>query len=119
MSQLQGMLRRRFRVRTKIRSCSTGRPRLSVFRSNKYIYAQVIDDANGKTLATASTLEKTLRDKLKSTSDMGAAGAIGKLIAERAVKVGVNEVAFDRGAYLYHGRIKALADAAREGGLKF
>ncbi len=119
MSQLQGMLRRKFRVRTKIRSCSTGRPRLSVFRSNKYIYAQVIDDANGKTLATASTLEKTLRDKLKSTSDMSAAGAIGKLIAERAVKVGVNEVAFDRGAYLYHGRIKALADAAREGGLKF
>jgi large subunit ribosomal protein L18 len=119
MSNLQGMLRRQFRVRTKLRACSTGRPRLSVFRSNKYIYAQVIDDANGKTLACASTLEKDLRGKLKSTSDMNAAGEIGKLIAQRAVKVGVNEVAFDRGAYLYHGRIKALADAAREGGLKF
>lgn len=119
MSNIQGMLRRKNRVRIKLRSCSTGRPRLSVFRSNKNIYAQVIDDANGKTLASASTLEKDLRDKLKSKSDVGAATKIGKLIAERAVKAGVSEVAFDRGAYLYHGRIKALADAAREGGLKF
>jgi large subunit ribosomal protein L18 len=119
MSQIKGMLRRKNRVRIKLRACSNGRPRLSVFRSNKYIYAQVIDDANGKTLATASSLEKNLRDKLKSTCDKTAAGEIGKLIAERAVSVGVNEVAFDRGAYLYHGRIKALAEAAREGGLKF
>lgn len=119
MSHLQGMLRRKYRVRTKLRSCSTGRPRLSVFRSNKFIYAQVIDDANGKTLASASSLEKDIRGKLKSTSDKNAATEIGKLIAQRAVNVGVNEVAFDRGAYLYHGRIKALADAARDGGLKF
>lgn len=119
MSNLQGMLRRKNRVRIKLRACSTGRPRLSVFRSNKNIYAQVIDDMNGKTLASASTLEKGLRDKLKSKSDVGAASTVGKLVAERAVKAGVSEVAFDRGAYLYHGRIKALADAAREGGLKF
>ncbi len=119
MSNLQGMLRRQFRVRTKLRASSTGRPRLSVFRSNKNIYAQIIDDVNGKTLACASTLEKDLRSKLKSKSNVGAATTIGKLIAERAVKAGVSEVAFDRGAYLYHGRIKALADAARESGLKF
>lgn len=119
MSQLQGMLRRKYRVRTKLRACSTGRPRLSVFRSNKYIYVQIIDDANGKTLASASSFEKDVRGKLKSTSDKNAAGVVGKLIAERAVSLGVNEVAFDRGGYLYHGRIQALADAAREGGLKF
>lgn len=119
MSNLQGMLRRKFRVRTKLRACSTGRPRLSVFRSNKNIYAQVIDDEQRKTLASASTLEKELRTKLKSKSDVSAASAIGKLIAERAAKAGISEVAFDRGAYLYHGRIKALADAARESGLKF
>lgn len=119
MSQLQGMLRRKNRVRTKLRACSNGRPRLSVFRSNKYIYAQIIDDVNGKTLAYASSFEADVRGKLKSTSDKNAASEIGKLIATRAASAGVNEVAFDRGAYLFHGRIKALADAAREGGLKF
>ena len=119
MSELQGMLRRRTRVRTKLRKSSTGRPRLSIFRSNKYIYAQVVDDAEGKTIAAASTLEKDMRAKLKKTCDMKAAEAIGKTIAERAVKAGVKQVAFDRGSYLYHGRVKALADAARSGGLKF
>lgn len=119
MSGLQGLLRRRTRVRTKLRQSSTGRPRLSIFRSNKYIYAQVIDDAKGKTVVSASTLEKDLRDKLKKTYDVKAAEAIGKTIAERAVKAGIKEVAFDRGPYLYHGRVKALADAARSSGLKF
>ncbi len=119
MSNIKGMLRRKNRVRTKLRACSSGRPRLSVFRSNRYIYAQVIDDVNGNTLASASSFEADMRGKLKSTSNKDAASEIGKLIAVRAVKAGVNEVAFDRGAYLFHGRIKALADAAREGGLKF
>ena len=119
MSGLQKLLRRRERVRHKVLKHAYGKPRLSVFRSNKYIYAQVIDDIQGKTLAHASTCEKELRDKLKSTSDIKAAGAIGKMIAERAMKAGVKTIIFDRGAYLYHGRVKALAEAAREGGLEF
>jgi large subunit ribosomal protein L18 len=119
MSNIQGMLRRQYRVRSKLKACSAGRPRLSVFRSNKYIYAQVIDDAAGKTVASASSLESDVRKKLKSTSNINAAGEIGKLVAERAQKAGVSEVMFDRGCYLYHGRVKALADAAREAGLKF
>jgi large subunit ribosomal protein L18 len=90
-----------------------------VHRSSKHIYAQVIDDAQGKTLASASTLEKDIKGSLKTGADKAAAAAIGKLIAERAIKAGVNEVVFDRGAYLYHGRVKALADAARDGGLTF
>ena len=93
--------------------------RLSVFRSGKHIYAQVIDDVKGITVAAASTLDKEVRAKIQKTSTTEAASFIGKLIAERAVKTGVNEVVFDRGGYIYHGRVKALADAAREAGLKF
>ena len=112
------LIRRRSRVRRGLRRKSAGRPRLSVFRSNKHIYAQVIDDANGLTVASASSLDKDLRDKGKG-GDKEAAGAVGKLVAERAVAKGVSDVVFDRGPYLYHGRVKALADAAREGGLSF
>jgi large subunit ribosomal protein L18 len=111
--------RRRARVRRAVRRRAGGRPRLSVFRSNKNIYAQVIDDANGVTLAAASSLEKDLRGALKSGADKAAAEAVGKLVAERASANGVKEVIFDRGAYMFHGRVKALADAAREGGLSF
>ena len=111
--------RRKNRVRGQIRRNAGGRPRLSVFRSSKHIYAQVIDDLKGETLASASSLEKTLRDGGKTGADIDAATAVRKLVAERAVKNGVKEVIFDRGQYLYHGRVKALADAAREGGLSF
>ncbi|MDZ5697591.1 MULTISPECIES: 50S ribosomal protein L18 [Phyllobacteriaceae] len=111
--------RRAGRVRRKVKAVANGRPRLSVYRSSKNIYAQVIDDVKGHTLAAASTLEKDLRGKLKTGADVSAATEIGKLIAERAKKAGVENVVFDRGAYLYHGRVKALADAAREGGLSF
>ena len=100
------------RQRTAGRGCR-------VFRSSKHIYAQVIDDAKGRTLAAASSLEKDLRGKLKTGADTAAAAEVGKLIAERATAAGVKDVVFDRGAYLYHGRVKALADAAREGGLNF
>jgi large subunit ribosomal protein L18 len=120
MSTLQDLrLRRRARLRFQLRQKSVGRPRLSVFRSGKNIYAQVIDDKQGRTLAAASSLDKTLREGLKTGADKAAAAAVGKLVAERAIAAGVKEVVFDRGAYLYHGRIKALADAAREGGLAF
>src|ERR1700743_3636782 len=108
--------RRKARVRRSIKAAAGGRPRLSVFRSSKHIYAQVIDDAAGTTVASASSMEKDLRGSLKTGADIGAAKAIGKLGAEAK---GVKEVVFDRGSYLYHGRIKALADAAREGGLSF
>ena len=111
--------RRKRRVRGNLRGVSAGRPRLSVFRSNRHIYAQVIDDARGVTVAAASSLEKMMRDDLKGGSDKQAAKRIGTLIAERAVAAGVTEVVFDRGGYLFHGRVKALADAAREGGLTF
>ena len=111
--------RRRDRLRFQLRQKSVGRPRLSVFRSGKHIYAQVIDDASGRTLAAASSLDKGLRTELSTGADKGAATAVGKLIAERAVAAGVDKVVFDRGAYLYHGRVKALAEAAREGGLAF
>ena len=111
--------RRKNRVRGQVRRTASGRPRLSVFRSSKHIYAQVIDDLKGETLASASSLEKNMRDGGKTGADMDAAIAVGKLVAERAVKNGVKEVVFDRGQYLYHGRVKALADAAREGGLSF
>jgi large subunit ribosomal protein L18 len=90
-----------------------------VFRSSKQIYAQVIDDANGRTVAAASSLDRTLREKLKTGSNVAAAAEVGKLVAERAIGAGVTDVVFDRGRYLYHGRVKALADGAREGGLKF
>lgn len=112
-------LRRAQRVRSKLRKVAEGKPRLSVARSHKNISVQIIDDESGKTVAAASTLEKDLRGKLKSTSDLAAAQRIGELIAERAKKAGVEDVVFDRGGYMFHGRVKALADAAREGGLKF
>ena len=111
--------RRKMRVRTQIRKKAGGRPRLSVFRSSKHIYVQVIDDSEGKTLAAASTIDKDLRESLKTGADIEAAKLVGKLIAERAKEKGIKDVVFDRGGYLYHGRIKALADAAREGGLNF
>ena len=111
--------RRKSRVRLAIRKNAGGRPRLSVFRSSKQIYAQVIDDARGVTLASASTLEKDHRSSLKTGADVAAAKVIGEVIAKRAVEAGVSEVVFDRGAYMYHGRVKALAEGAREGGLKF
>ena len=109
--------RRRATVRRAIKEAATGRARLTVFRSSKHIYAQVIDDQKGETLASASSLEKDMREKTGANID--AAKAVGKLLAERAVKNGVTEVVFDRGGYLYHGRVKALADAARESGLSF
>jgi len=111
--------RRRERLRYQLRQKSAGRPRLSVFRSGKNIYAQVIDDAQGRTLAAASSLDKDLRIGLKTGADKDAAAAVGKLVAQRATAAGVTLVVFDRGAYLYHGRVKALAEAAREGGLSF
>ena len=115
----KGADRRKSRVRKALKARAFGRPRLSVFRSDKNIYAQIIDDATGRTLAAASTLEKDIKSSLKSGATSDAAATIGKLIAERGVKAGVGEVVFDRGAYIYHGRVKALADAAREGGLQF
>ena len=111
--------RRAARVRKALKARAGGRHRLSVFRSSKNIYAQVIDDREGHTLAAASTLDKDLRGSLKTGADKDAATAVGKLVAERAKKAGVTSVIFDRGPYLYHGRVKALADAAREGGLEF
>ena len=111
--------RRKQRVRLALRRSGGGRPRLSVFRSSKHIYAQVIDDLKGETLASASSLEKTMREGGKTGANIDAAKAVGKLLAERAVKNGVTEVVFDRGSYLYHGRVKALAEGAREGGLEF
>ena len=120
MSKVQQLReRRRRRVRTQIRLKAGDRPRLSVFRSSKYIYVQVIDDAQGRTLAAASSLEKDVRGDKKTGADIEAAAAVGKLIAERAKAAGVTQVVFDRGSYIYHGRVKALADAAREGGLSF
>ncbi|HEX3954123.1 MAG TPA: 50S ribosomal protein L18 [Stellaceae bacterium] len=111
--------RRRERTRFKLRQAAKGRARLSVFRSSQHIYAQIIDDAAGHTVAAASTLDASLKGNLKTGSNKEAATAVGKLIAERAKAAGVERVVFDRGAYLYHGRVKALADAAREGGLDF
>ena len=112
-------VRRQRRNRTRLRKAAGGRLRLSVFRSSKHIYAQIIDDAAGATMAAACTLDKTLRAAMKTGADIGAAQAVGKLIAERAAAAGVDTVIFDRGGYRYHSRIKALADAAREGGLSF
>ena len=111
--------RRTMRVRRALRQVAGGRPRLSVFRSSQHIYAQIIDDTKGETLVSASSLEKPMRENLKSGGNVDAAKAVGKLIAERALAKGLKEVVFDRGSYLYHGRVKALADAAREGGLNF
>ena len=111
--------RRRRRVRYALRQRAGGRPRLSVFRSGKHMYAQVIDDSSGHTVAAASTRDEQVKGGIKTGADKAAAAAVGKLIAERAVAAGVKEVVFDRGGYLYHGRVKALAEAAREGGLSF
>jgi len=111
--------RRRARVRRALKAVAYGKARLSVFRSSKQIYAQIIDDAAGKTLAAASTIEKDLKAKLKTGADVDAAKEIGKLVAERAIKAGVKDVVFDRGSYIFHGRVKALAEGAREAGLKF
>jgi len=120
MTKLSDRIKRRQgRVRGRLSSAAHGRKRLSVFRSSRHIYAQVIDDESGMTLVSASSMEKTARDGLKTGANIDAAKTVGKLIAERAQEKGVKEVIFDRGSYLYHGRVKALADAAREGGLNF
>ncbi len=111
--------RRQRRSRFRLRQRSGGRPRLSIFRSSQHIYAQVIDDAKGVTLAAASTLDTGLRAERANGSDKAAAEAVGKLLAERAKEAGVSQVVFDRGRYPYHGRVKALAEGAREGGLDF
>ena len=119
MARITTTERRRARVRRALKARAGGKPRLSVFRSSKQIYAQIIDDVQGVTVAAASTLEKDQRSALKNGATVEAAGAVGKLVAERALKAGIKEVVFDRGEYIYHGRVKALADAAREGGLQF
>jgi large subunit ribosomal protein L18 len=119
MNSKQLFDRRKRRTRFNVKRLSKGKPRLSVFRSGRHVYAQVIDDEQGRTLAAASTLDKDLRGSLKTGADSAAAAAVGRAVAERAVKAGVSQVVFDRGGYNYHGRVKALADAAREGGLKF
>jgi large subunit ribosomal protein L18 len=117
MAKLSLFDRRRRRVRTTLRARSSGKPRLSIHRSGRHINAQVIADAAGKTLASASTLDKDLTGKTAATRE--GAAAVGKTVAERAKKAGVSAVVFDRGGFLFHGRVKALADAAREGGLEF
>jgi large subunit ribosomal protein L18 len=120
MSKLSDRIKRRQgRVRGALSRAAHGRRRLSVFRSSKHIYAQLIDDDQGTTLVSASSLEKTALEGLKTGASVDAAKAVGKLIAQRAQEKGIKDVVFDRGAYLYHGRVKALADAAREGGLNF
>ena len=111
--------RRRSRLRYQIKHKAHGRPRLSVFRSGKNMYAQVIDDSQGRTVAAASTLDAGLKADLKTGADKAAAAAVGKLVAERALAAGIKQVVFDRGSYLYHGRVQTLAEAAREGGLDF
>ena len=117
MAKLSLFDRRRRRVRTALKARASGKPRLSVHRSGRHIYAQVIDDAAGKTIVAASTLDKDLKGKANATRE--GAAEVGKAIAERAKKAGVSAVVFDRGGFLFHGRVKALADAAREGGLEF
>ncbi|MDR3376992.1 MAG: 50S ribosomal protein L18 [Ancalomicrobiaceae bacterium] len=119
MAHQTSLERRRARVRRAVKAAANGRPRLSVHRSSQHIYAQIIDDVAGVTLAAASSLEKSLRESLKTGADVEAAKSVGKLIAERAKEKGVDKVVFDRGRYIYHGRVKALAESAREGGLEF
>lgn len=118
-SRKEVLARRAGRVRRQVKSVASGRPRLSVHRSSKNIYAQIIDDSAGNTLAAASSLDADLRKALKTGANIEAAAAVGKLVAERASKAGIKDVVFDRGAFIYHGRIKALAEAARENGLNF
>lgn len=117
MAKLSLFERRRRRVRTALKARGATRPRLSIHRSGRHIYAQVIDDENGHTVAAASTLDKDVRGKAGATS--AAAADVGKRVAAMATKAGVTKVVFDRGGFLFHGRVKALADAAREGGLEF
>ena len=111
--------RRKKRNRFNIRRAAKGKPRLSVFRSGKHIYVQIIDDVQGRTLAASSTVDKEVRAKLQTCATMEAASVVGSAIAEQAKKAGIEDVIFDRGGYNYHGRVRALADAAREGGLRF
>ncbi|RFB80851.1 50S ribosomal protein L18 [Methylovirgula sp. 4M-Z18] len=115
----QATERRKARVRRSIRARAYGKPRLSVYRSANQIYAQIIDDEKGATIVAASSLEKDQRTSLKTGGNVEAAKVVGKLLAERAVQAGIKDVVFDRGAYVYHGRVKALAEGAREGGLNF
>ncbi len=117
MAQLSLFAKRRQRVRSKLRAQVAGRPRLSVHRTGRHMYAQIIDDSKGTTIASASTLDKDVRAKNGSTAD--AAAEVGKRVAEAAKKAGISSVVFDRGGFLFHGRVKALAEAAREGGLEF
>ncbi len=119
VAPLSSFDRRAARVRRTLRRAQGNRPRLSVFRSSKHIYAQIIDDSKGHTLASASSIDTELKGKLPKGTDVAAASEVGKLVAERALKAGVKDVVFDRGGYLYHGRVKALAEAAREAGLNF
>lgn len=118
-SSSKSSARRKARTRYSVKAAAHGRPRLSVFRSGRHIYAQVINDESGATLASASSVDEGLKAKSKVGNSRDAAAAVGKLIAERATKAGVKEVIFDRGEYLFHGRVKALAEAAREAGLSF
>ena len=111
--------RRRARSRAKLRKVASGQPRLTVHRSSKHIYAQIIDDKAGNTMAAASTLDADFKKACNKTADVGAAAVVGKLVAERAKAKGIDAVVFDRGGYIFHGRVKALAEAAREAGLKF
>ena len=117
-SRMERHLKKHVRVRTKV-SGTTDRPRLCVFRSLKHIYAQVIDDSNGQTIVSASTVDKELREAVAKGSNIDAATKVGQLVAQRALAKGVAQVVFDRGGYIYHGRVKNLAEAAREAGLKF
>ena len=111
-------VKKHLKIRNKI-SGTTERPRLAVFRSNNHIYAQVIDDVKGQTIVAASTVEKAIAEKLEKTNNVEAAAVVGEAVAKKAIDKGVTEVVFDRGGFIYHGKIKALADAAREAGLKF
>ena len=117
MAQLSLFAKRRQRVRSKLRAQVAGRPRLSVHRTGRHMYAQIIDDSKGTTIASASTLDTGVKAKNGSTAD--AAAEVGKRVAEAAKKAGISSVVFDRGGFLFHGRVKALAEAAREGGLEF
>lgn len=119
--KLTTVQRRKYRVRNRIRATALkqGKPRLSIHRTGQHMYAQIIDDLQGKTLAAASTMDVDVKKGLKSTSNTDAAAAVGKAVAARATKAGVKSVIFDRGQFLYHGRVKAVAEAAREGGLEF
>ena len=119
MAKIDPKTARKYRVRARLRRLASDRPRLSVHRTSAHIYAQVIDDESARTLASASTLDVGLRDELKSGANIEAAKAVGRLLAERAKAAGVTDVRFDRGSFIFHGRIRALADAAREAGLNF